>query len=142
MPFLNCIEKCDQNGSTQKLPELYKDLSEWKLRTLSEYRAEWRTFKSQKIPINRTWQVFATWNTSLKMNETGELHNYTQLYTNLVTGHCLATFCYLASLPRRRGVVVITIAQLHPTKSQVQILLAACRRFAMVRINDNGPGWK
>ena len=25
---------------------------------------------------------------------------------------------------------------------QVQILLAACQRFAMVRISDNGPGWK
>ena len=24
----------------------------------------------------------------------------------------------------------------------VNILLAACRRFAMVRISDNGPGWK
>ena len=27
-------------------------------------------------------------------------------------------------------------------QSEVQILLAACRRFAMVRISDNGPGWK
>ena len=26
--------------------------------------------------------------------------------------------------------------------AQVQILLAACRRFKMVRISDNGPGWK
>ena len=26
--------------------------------------------------------------------------------------------------------------------AQVQILFAACRRFAMVRISDNGPGWK
>ena len=25
---------------------------------------------------------------------------------------------------------------------QVQILLAACQRFAVVRISDNGPGWK
>ena len=29
--------------------------------------------------------------------------------------------------------VVITTAQLHST---------ACRRFTMVRISDNGPGWK
>ena len=46
-----------------------------------------------------------------------------------------------------RGVVVITAAQIHSTKpnsdsAQVQTLLAACRRFAMVRISDNGPGWK
>ena len=26
--------------------------------------------------------------------------------------------------------------------AQVQTLLKACRRFAMVRISDNGPGWK
>ena len=26
--------------------------------------------------------------------------------------------------------------------AQVQILLAACQRFEMVRISDNGPGWK
>ena len=25
---------------------------------------------------------------------------------------------------------------------QVQILLAACQKFTMVRISDNGPGWK
>ena len=33
-----------------------------------------------------------------------------------------------------RGVVVITTAQLHSTKPEL--------RFAMVRISDNGPGWK
>ena len=27
------------------------------------------------------------------------------------------------------------------TKAQVQILLAASRRFAMVKISDNDPGW-
>ena len=31
---------------------------------------------------------------------------------------------------------------LNSGSAQVQILLAACRRFAMVRISDNGPGWK
>ena len=44
----------------------------------------------------------------------------------------------------RCGVVVITTAQLHSSKpelsfAQVQILLAACRRFAMVRTSDSGP---
>ena len=46
-----------------------------------------------------------------------------------------------------RGVVVITTPQLHSTKPElrfcvVQTLLPACRRSAMVRISDNGPGWK
>ena len=31
---------------------------------------------------------------------------------------------------------------LNAGSAQVQILLAACRRFAIVRISDNGPGWK
>ena len=46
-----------------------------------------------------------------------------------------------------RGVVVMTTAQLHSTKPELRFcagsnLLAACRRFEMVRISDNGPGWK
>ena len=31
---------------------------------------------------------------------------------------------------------------LYLDSSQIQILLAVCRRFAMVRISDSGPGWK
>ena len=31
---------------------------------------------------------------------------------------------------------------LNSDSAQVQTLLAACQRFAMVRISDNGPGWK
>ena len=44
-----------------------------------------------------------------------------------------------------RGVVAITNTQLHSANSdsaQVQDLLAACRRFKMVGISDNGPNWK
>ena len=47
----------------------------------------------------------------------------------------------------RRGVVVIITTQLseqslNTGSAQVQILLAVCRRFTMVRISDNGPSWK
>ena len=47
----------------------------------------------------------------------------------------------------RRGVVVITTAQLHSTKPELRFCTGlnparACRRFAMVRISDNDPGWK
>ena len=31
---------------------------------------------------------------------------------------------------------------LNSISAEVQILLLACRRFAMDRISDNGPGWK
>ena len=42
---------------------------------------------------------------------------------------------------------LVTTAQLHSTKPdrgfwEGSILLAACRRFAMKWISDNGPGWK
>ena len=44
------------------------------------------------------------------------------------------------------SVVVTTTAQLHSTKPELRFCAgsnpAACRRFAMVRISDNGPGWK
>ena len=39
---------------------------------------------------------------------------------------------------QRRGVVVQQ--SLNSGSTQVQIQLAACRTFAMVRISDNGPG--
>ena len=47
----------------------------------------------------------------------------------------------------QRGVVVITTAHLYQlglnsVSAQVQTLLTACRRFAMVRISDSGPGFK
>ena len=45
----------------------------------------------------------------------------------------------------RRGVVVITTAQplsTNPDSAEVQTLLAACWRFALVNISDNGHGWK
>ena len=60
---------------------------------------------------------------------------------------------YLASRKVRlasRGAVVQWLSLLHrfnqrnlnSSSAQVQTLFVACRRFAMVRISDNGPGWK
>ena len=47
----------------------------------------------------------------------------------------------------RRGVVVITTAQLHSSKPEPTFCTSSnpargCERFAKVRISDNGPGWK
>ena len=47
----------------------------------------------------------------------------------------------------RRGVVVITTAQLHSTKPELRFCAGSnpargMLRFAMVRISDSGPGWK
>ena len=43
--------------------------------------------------------------------------------------------------------VLITPAQIPSTKpksisAQVQVLLGACQRFAMMRISESGPNWK
>ena len=46
------------------------------------------------------------------------------------------------------GFLVIATAQPYSTKSELrfcagfEILLAVCQRFTMVRISDDGAGWK
>ena len=69
------------------------------------------------------------------------------IYTYLLKSATYAVHLVLYMDLWRRGVVVMTTAQLYSTKhefssAQVQILLAACRRFAMVRISDDGHCWK
>ena len=62
MPFLNCVEKSDQDGLTETLPVLYKNMSDGKL---DRKRVQgWMDTHSngQTIPTNRTWEIFATWN--------------------------------------------------------------------------------
>ena len=57
-------------------------------------------------------------------------------------------FCQQDCQQWRRGVVAITAAQLHSTKPELRFCAgsnpawATGWRFAMVRICDNGPGWK
>ena len=41
MPYLNCIEKNDQNYLLFILEKLYKDLLEGKMDTLSEFHVPW-----------------------------------------------------------------------------------------------------
>ena len=41
MPFLNCVEKSDQNGLMEILPKLYEDLKEEKFDTLKDYIVPW-----------------------------------------------------------------------------------------------------
>ena len=54
---------------------------------------------------------------------------------------------YRNTLVWRRGVMVVATTQILLTKPevrfcQVQILIAGCQKFTMVRISGNGPGWK
>ena len=41
MPYLNCVEKCDQNFLVKHLPKLYNDLRQSKMDTLSDFHVEW-----------------------------------------------------------------------------------------------------
>ena len=45
MPFLNCIEKNDQNDLVQLLPNLHQELCEHKLDTLKYYGVKWTHVK-------------------------------------------------------------------------------------------------
>ena len=41
MPFLNCVEKTDQNDLVNILPKLYDDLSCGKMDTVTDYHVKW-----------------------------------------------------------------------------------------------------
>ena len=49
MPYLNLVEKSDQNKLCVILPELYKGLSEGNQDTLKEYHVEWTHVKMKKL---------------------------------------------------------------------------------------------
>ena len=61
------------------------------------------------------------------MSQNGQTH-FKNLAANVV--YCLSLMHSFIQLTLNSG------------SAQVQTLLAACRRFAMVKISDNGPGWK
>ena len=83
--------------------------------------------------------------------------NYMELYPKfseldrlcpieLILISILTTPAFRLRLEHHGVVVIIThnlIQQsLNSGSVQVQILLVACERFPMMRISDNGPGWK
>lgn len=41
MPYLNFVERCEQNDLCTMLPVLYRDLLEAKMDTLAQYHVEW-----------------------------------------------------------------------------------------------------
>ena len=42
MPFLNCIEKADQETLCKVLPKLHQDLSNIRMDTFEKYHVEWK----------------------------------------------------------------------------------------------------
>ena len=45
MPYLNFVEKSSQGDIIEKLPQLFKDLSEAKLDTMAQYKVDWTHVK-------------------------------------------------------------------------------------------------
>ena len=48
MPYLNCIERSNQNDLVDILPKLYKDLLNGKMNTLDEFRVHWTHVSMKK----------------------------------------------------------------------------------------------
>ena len=48
MPYLNCVEKWNQNDLTDILPRLYRDLANRSLETLEDYKVEWTHVQADK----------------------------------------------------------------------------------------------
>ena len=47
MPFLNCVERCDQNSLLPLLKQLHDDLKEGKMDTLAKYQVPWTHIKTE-----------------------------------------------------------------------------------------------
>ena len=53
MPFLNCVEQCDQNELLPVLKQLYDDLKEGKMDTLSKYGVQWTHINTDNlVPVS------------------------------------------------------------------------------------------
>ena len=109
------------------------------------------------------WKFYSPADTLWSAKSVGQMLDYTSEQPYQVSIHrsvlvkllasLLIKKLYLASRKVRlasRGAVVQWLSLLHrfnqrnlnSSSAQVQTLFVACRRFAMVRISDNGPGWK
>ena len=49
MPFLNCVEQCDQNSLLPILKKLYEDLNDGKMNTLDKYSVPWTHIQTEKL---------------------------------------------------------------------------------------------
>ena len=47
MPFLNCVERCDQNSLLPLLKQIHEELKEGKMDTLEEYKVPWTHIKTE-----------------------------------------------------------------------------------------------
>ena len=128
MPFLNCVEKCDQEYLCTILPTLYEDLCNAKLNTLEAYKVEWTHVKmNQNVPTTDLDHYFLSqmclaaakgvklqcsreyWEESDENVRATQIHKLSETEraylpaNNLVTERDLASFGYLASLSAKRS---------------------------------------
>ena len=109
------------------------------------------------------WKFYSPADTLWSAKSVGQVLDYTNEQFYQVSIHRSVLVKLLASLLIKKlylasrkvrlascGAVVQWLSLLHrfiqrnlnSSSAQVQTLFVACRRFAMVRISDNGPGWK
>ena len=127
MPFLNCVEKTDQNELVVILPQLYADLSASKMDTLKDYHVKWTHIEMEKQQPSNNLENYllkemcVTAAEGVKMQcareywgdernpRVTELHKMTSderknlPSENLVCERYLAKFGYLASISAARS---------------------------------------
>ena len=109
------------------------------------------------------WKFYSPADTLWSAKSFGQVLDYTSEQFYQISMHRSVLVKLLASLLIKKlylasrkvrlascGAVVQWLSLLHrfnqrnlnSSSAQFQTLFVACRRFAMVRISDNGPGWK
>ena len=92
------------------------------------------SFLGNFVYIINEWSL-VVWNKFHKI-----IHNFGYfIAVNVPFGHSVTQLTVVQWLLLLHNFIQLS---LNSGSAQVQTLLAACRRFAMVRISDNGPGWK
>ena len=87
-----------------------------------------------KLCVYYKWMI-VVWNKFHKI-----IHNFGYfIAVNVPFGHSVTQLTVVQWLLLLHNFIQLS---LNSGSAQVQTLLAACQRFAMVRISDNGPGWK
>ena len=127
MPYLNCVERCNQNDLLAILPTLFQDLKNGKLDTLDEYAVKWTHMNMQMMPPTTDLDNYILREMALKASEGVEMQcgreywgderesRATELYKmcpkdlrnlpteNMPAERCLSRFGYLASLSAHRS---------------------------------------
>ena len=83
-----------------------------------------------------------TWKEPIKLTENKIAKSIGILYKARPSLDKKALLCFYAVVQWLSLLHNLIQLSLNSGSAQVQTLLAACRRYAMVRISDNGPGWK